>query len=105
MNPREDLHVRLAEILVGSAPILECSPQAARHVGNIRLTSSDSGSRRTLVFRTQIAANEARNALPSFRGHWPRTAEFDQLLLNARNGKQEPDCDQIALRDSVCQLV
>jgi hypothetical protein len=87
-----------------SAPILECAPQAAGNLGNIRLTSSDSGSRRILVFRIQITTNEARNALPSFRGQWPRTSEFDQLLLNAGNGKQEPNCDQIALGDSVCQL-
>ena len=104
MSLREDLCVRAAEIHVGSAPILECAPQAAGHLGNIRLTSSDSMSRRTLVFRIQIATNEARNALPSFRGQWTRTSEFDQLLLNAGNGKQEPDCDQIALGDSVCQL-
>jgi len=104
MNRREDLCVRVAEILVGSAPILECAPQAAGHLGNIRLTPSDSGSRRTLVFRIQIATNEARNALPSFWGQWTRTSEFDQLLLNAGNGKQEPDCDKIALGDPVCQL-
>src|ERR1017187_10332338 len=104
MNPREDLFMHVAEILVGSAPILECSRQAARHLGNIWLTSSDSGTRRTLVFRIQIATNEARNALPSFRGQWTRTSEFDQLLLNAGNGEQEPYCDQIALGDSICQL-
>src|ERR1019366_9901933 len=104
MNSREDLFMHVAEILVGSARILECAPQAARHLGNIRLTSSDSGSRRILVFWIQIATNEARNARPSFRGQWTRTSEFDQLLLNAGNGKQEPDRDQIALGDSVCQL-
>src|ERR1017187_5830665 len=102
MNPREDLFMHVAEILVGSAPILECSRQAARHLGNIWLTSSDSGTRRTLVFRIQIATNEARNALPSFRGQWTRTSEFDQLLLNAGNCKQEPDCDQIAASVSGC---
>jgi len=80
MNRREDLCVRVAEILVGSAPILECAPQAAGHLGNIRLTPSDSGSRRTLVFRIQIATNEARNALPSFWGQWTGTSEFDQLV-------------------------
>ena len=68
-----------------SAPILECSPQAAGDLGDIGLTSSDSGSRRTLVFRIQIATNEARNALPSFWGQWTGTSEFDQLLLNAGN--------------------
>src|SRR5713101_313845 len=31
------------KIHVGSAPILECSSQAAGHLGNIRLTSFDSG--------------------------------------------------------------
>ena len=62
MDPPEDLCVRVAEIRAGSAPILECSPQAAGHLGNIRLTSFDSGGRLTLVFWIQIATNEARNA-------------------------------------------
>src|SRR5208283_2161424 len=53
------------------------APQAARHLGNIRLTSSDSGSRQALVFWIQIATNEPTNALQSFRGQWPRTSEFD----------------------------
>ena len=66
MDPLEDLCVRVAEIHVKSAPILECSPQAAGHLGNIRLTWFDSGSRQTIVFWIQIATNEASNAFPGF---------------------------------------
>src|SRR5258708_14120708 len=66
MDLPEDLCVRVAEIRVGSAPILECTPQAAGHLGNIRLTSFDSGGHQTLVFSIQIATNEASNAFPGF---------------------------------------
>jgi hypothetical protein len=73
MNLREDLGAPVAEILVGSAPILECSPQAAGHLGNIRLTSSDAGSLQ-IVFPIQIATHEARNALPGLRRPRPEAA-------------------------------
>src|SRR5258708_2541799 len=66
MDPREDLCVPVAEIRVGSAPILACSPQAPGHLGNIPLTSFDSGGHQPLVFSIQIAGTVASGAFPGF---------------------------------------
>ena len=38
-----------------------------------------------MKFRIQIATNEARIALSSFRGPWTRTSEFDQLAAHQMN--------------------
>ena len=68
-------HAAAQIFLVGNDPELLAVLSELLRVDDIaiRLASSGSRSPRTLVFRVQIATNEARNTLPSFRGQRSRT--------------------------------